>query len=172
MLASGTKLRRALLAQEREIERLEEAVRALRGRHLELRAAVDKEWDIAARPGAAFDSSPPPHDAEPSRHHLRDASVSRAGASQGQAPRDARRFAQLLASEIVLYHAEQVEQGRRHRDLYTRLRVAIDRSRQIYGQRFGPSAAGTLDIFHDELVKALAGGDARLLGAAYPGPSK
>src|SRR5436309_998331 len=43
---------------------------------------------------------------------------------------DARRLAHLLVSELLLHNEAAVIQGRKHRDLYTRLRKEIDRSRQ------------------------------------------
>ena len=77
---------------------------------------------------------------------------------------EARRLARLLVSEIKLYNEEQVEEGRRHRDLYLRLREDIDRSRQIYEERVHDSVRGTTDYFQQELVRSLAGGDPRALG--------
>src|SRR5207249_978315 len=48
---------------------------------------------------------------------------------------DARRFASLLVSELLLYNEEAVIQGRKHRDLEQRLKKEIDRSRQAYQAR-------------------------------------
>jgi len=77
---------------------------------------------------------------------------------------EARRLARLLVSEIKLYNEEQVLEGRRNRDLYVRLKEDIDRSRQIYDERVHESVRTTTDYFHQELVRSLAGGDARALG--------
>ena len=77
---------------------------------------------------------------------------------------EARRLARLLVSEIKLYNEEQVEEGRRNRDVYHRLKEDIDRSRQIYEERVHESVRGATDYFHQELVRSLAGGDARALG--------
>lgn len=77
---------------------------------------------------------------------------------------EARRLARLLVSEIKLYNEEQVEEGRRHRDLYLRLKEDIDRSRQIYDERVHESVRGTADYFQQELIRSLAGGDPRALG--------
>ncbi|MBP1642094.1 MAG: hypothetical protein H6Q03_763, partial [Acidobacteria bacterium] len=77
---------------------------------------------------------------------------------------EARRLARLLVSEIKLYNEEQVIEGRRNRDLYVRLREDIDRSRQIYDERVHDSVRSATDYFHQELVRSLAGGDARALG--------
>ncbi len=77
---------------------------------------------------------------------------------------EARRLARLLVSEIKLYNEEQVDEGRRHRDLYLRLKEDIDRSRQIYDERVHDSVRGTTDYFQQELIRSLAGGDPRALG--------
>ncbi len=82
---------------------------------------------------------------------------------------DARRFARLLVSEIKLYNEKKVEEGRQSRDLYERLREAIDRSREMYDKRVQPPVAEKFDYFHYELVNALAEGDADRLGAGYSG---
>jgi len=67
-------------------------------------------------------------------------------------------------SEIKLYNEENVLEGRRNRDLYARLREDIDRSRQIYDERVHESVRQGTDYFQQELVRSLAGGDARALG--------
>lgn len=78
---------------------------------------------------------------------------------------DARRFARLLVSEILLYNEEAVVQGRRHRDLGRRLEKEIDRSRKAYESRFPRSTYGT-DYFGEEIVRTIAQGDRSLLGGA------
>ena len=82
---------------------------------------------------------------------------------------DARRFARLLVSEIKLYNEKKVLEGRQSRDLYDRLREAIDRSREMYDKRVQPPVAARFDYFHYELLNALAEGNAERLGANYPG---
>jgi molecular chaperone GrpE (heat shock protein) len=77
---------------------------------------------------------------------------------------EARRLARLLVSEIKLYNEEQVEEGRRKRDVYERLREDIDRSRQMYEERVEQRILKTTDYFYQELVRILAAGDARALG--------
>lgn len=84
---------------------------------------------------------------------------------------DARRFARLLVSEIKLYNEKKVIEGREARDLYERLREAIDRSREMYDKRVQPPVAAKFDYFHYEIVNALADGSAGRLGAGYPGPT-
>ncbi|HEU4402582.1 MAG TPA: hypothetical protein VFT43_10805, partial [Candidatus Polarisedimenticolia bacterium] len=78
---------------------------------------------------------------------------------------DARRFAHLLVSELLLYNEEAVVQGRRHRDLYQRLQKEIDRSRQAYQARLSGRQTGASDYFDEELVRLLAQGDPSLLGS-------
>jgi hypothetical protein len=75
----------------------------------------------------------------------------------------ARRYARLLVSEIKLYHESAVVDGRRDRDLATRLGGEIARARVMYEQRVPPDVRGRADYFHDELVRTLADGDAGLL---------
>jgi hypothetical protein len=77
---------------------------------------------------------------------------------------EARRLARLLVSEIKLYNEEQVEEGRRNRDLYERLKEDIDRSRQMYEERVDPRILRSTDYFYQELVRILASGDSRTLG--------
>lgn len=80
---------------------------------------------------------------------------------------NARRFARLLVSEIKLYNEQKVNEGRESRDLYDRLREAIDRSRDMYDKRIEPSVASKFDYFDYELVNDLAEGDQAKLGANY-----
>jgi len=87
-----------------------------------------------------------------------------ARSSSDPAQEEAKRLARLLISEIRLYNEEQVLEGRRHRDLYHRLKDDIDRSRQIYDERVDPRVRAEVDYFQQELVRSLAGGDPRALG--------
>ena len=82
---------------------------------------------------------------------------------------DARRFARLLVSEIKLYNEKKVQEGRESRDLYDRLRDAIDRSREMYDKRVQPPVAAKFDYFHYEVVNSLGEGDEMRLGSNYPG---
>ncbi|HEY8020936.1 MAG TPA: hypothetical protein VIH93_07535, partial [Thermoanaerobaculia bacterium] len=77
---------------------------------------------------------------------------------------EARRLARLLVSEIKLYNEEQVDEGRRNRDLYERLKEDIDRSRQMYEERVDPRVLRSTDYFYQELVRILAAGDSKALG--------
>jgi hypothetical protein len=93
-----------------------------------------------------------------------------ASETEQRAHNDARRFARLLVSEIKLYNAAKVNDGRRYFDLYERLREEIDRSRKVYDKRVSPSVAARFDYFYDELVQTLAEGDPSKLGNNCPGP--
>jgi hypothetical protein len=79
--------------------------------------------------------------------------------------RKARRFAKLLVDEIKLYNQQKVEEGVKNRDLYSRLKVEIQKSRESYQRRYGNSVAASNDYFGEELVRVLAGNDPALLGS-------
>jgi hypothetical protein len=91
--------------------------------------------------------------------------------AEQKAHKDARRFARLLVSDIELYNKAKLAEGRKNKDLYKRMKLDIDRSRQTFEQRFGKTVGKQFDYFHDELVRTLAGNDPSLLGSGYPGPS-
>ena len=93
-----------------------------------------------------------------------------ASETEQRAHNDARRFARLLVSEIKLYNAAKVNDGRRNYDLYDRLKDEIDRSRKVYDKRVSPAVAARFDYFYDELVQTLAEGDPSKLGNNCPGP--
>jgi hypothetical protein len=93
-----------------------------------------------------------------------------ASETEQRAHNDARRFARLLVSEIKLYNAAKVNEGRRNFDLYDRLKDEIDRSRKVYDKRVSPAVASRFDYFYDELVQTLAEGDPAKLGPGCPGP--
>ena len=77
---------------------------------------------------------------------------------------EARRLARLLVTEIKLYNEEQVEEGRRGRNIYRTLKEDIDRSRQIYDERVDEAIRADTDYFREELVKILAAGDNDVMG--------
>jgi hypothetical protein len=80
---------------------------------------------------------------------------------------EAHRIARLLVQEIVLYNQAALVEGRKHKDLYNRLRDDIDRSRAAYDRRVSPKVAE--DFFYAEMVTVLGEGDASRLGNC-PGP--
>jgi hypothetical protein len=127
-----------------------------------------------ARPAPAAPSAPTAHplggDDKPSTQFVPPAGVSRGNAFGGGQSDDvkrhdeARRFARLLVSEIKLYNEAKVEQGRKNKDLYERLKEDIDRSRQMYDERIHEDVRKTSNYFYDELVRILADGNSDSLG--------
>jgi hypothetical protein len=76
---------------------------------------------------------------------------------------DARRFASLLVSELLLYNEEAVIQGRKQRDLSHRLAREIERTRQAYAARLPTGLRTAPRYLEDELLRVLADGDEALL---------
>ncbi len=103
--------------------------------------------DLEEGPGWAFATSTAPADSADETLH-----------------EEAQRLARLLVTEIKLYNEEEVEEGRRNRNIYQTLREDINRSRQIYEERINEKIRAETDYFHEELVRILAGGDADALG--------
>jgi hypothetical protein len=81
-----------------------------------------------------------------------------------KAHEDAKRFARLVVSEIKLYNEAKVNEGRRNKDIYERLKEDIERGRQMYHDRVPPHVRESTNYFYDELVRILAGGDQSALG--------
>jgi hypothetical protein len=77
---------------------------------------------------------------------------------------DAKRFARLVVSEIKLYNEAKVNEGRRAKDIYERLKEDIERGRQMYADRVPANVRDHTNYFYDELVRILAGGDPSALG--------
>jgi len=132
------------------------------------------------RPAPAPAPAPPPaapptnpsiaSEERPTTQYVPPAGVGRGAAFQSPQSEDAkkhdeaRRFARLLVSEIKLYNESKVEQGRKNRDLYERLKEDIDRSRQMYDDRIADEVRKSSNYFYDELVRILADGNAEALG--------
>ena len=57
-----------------------------------------------------------------------------------------------------------MDQGRRNKDIYERLKEDIDRSRQMYDERVSEGIRKSSNYFYDELVRILADGDSEALG--------
>jgi hypothetical protein len=104
----------------------------------------------AARPAAP---PPPPPPAAPAM-----------SPEENKAHEDAKRFARLVVSEIKLYNEAKVNEGRRNKDIYERLKEDIERGRQMYADRVAPPVRDSTNYFYDELVRILAGGDQSALG--------
>ncbi len=81
--------------------------------------------------------------------------------------RKAQRFARLLVDEIKLYNQAKVAEGRRHKDLYDRLKDDIEKSRATFQKRYGSTAAASGDYFQKEVVRSLAEDDLSVMGASF-----
>src|SRR5579872_1361534 len=81
--------------------------------------------------------------------------------------RKAQRFARLLVDEIKLYNQAKVNEGRRHKDLYDRLKEDIDKSRATFQKRYGSTAAASGDYFQKEVVRSLAEDDFSVMGPNF-----
>jgi hypothetical protein len=77
---------------------------------------------------------------------------------------DAKRFARLVVSEIKLYNEAKVNEGRKNKDIYERLKEDIERGRHMYHERVAAPVRESTNYFYDELVRILAGGDQSALG--------
>jgi len=81
--------------------------------------------------------------------------------------RKAQRFARLLVDEVKLYNQAKVAEGRKHKDLYDRLKEAIEKSRGTYQKRYGNTVAASGDYFQHEVVRSLAEDDVSIMGANF-----
>lgn len=118
---------------------------------------------IPTPPGAAASEPPPPPAAAPSS----------AADASGLSPEDqevhkkAKRFAKLLVDEIKLYNQAKVTEGRQNKDLYSRLKEDIDKSRNTYDKRYGATVAASAGYFSSEVIRILADNDASALGDGF-----
>jgi hypothetical protein len=81
--------------------------------------------------------------------------------------RKAQRFARLLVDEIKLYNQAKVNEGRRNKDLYDRLKEDIEKSRATFQKRYGSIAAASGDYFQREVVRSLAEDDLSVMGDSF-----
>ncbi len=81
--------------------------------------------------------------------------------------RKAQRFARLLVDEIKLYNQAKVNEGRRNKDLYDRLKEDIEKSRSTFTKRYGNTAAASGDYFQKEVVRSLAEDDLSVMGSSF-----
>ena len=79
----------------------------------------------------------------------------------------AQRFARLLVDEIKLYNQAKVSEGRKHKDLYDRLKETIEKSRATYQKRYGNTPAGSGNYFQHEIIRSLAEDDLSIMGANF-----
>jgi hypothetical protein len=106
-----------------------------------------------AAPAAAAPQTIPPRPAAPA-----------VAPEDQKAHDDAKRFARLVVSEIKLYNEAKVNEGRKNKDIYERLKEDIERGRHMYHERVAAPVRDSTNYFYDELVRILAGGDQSALG--------
>ena len=88
--------------------------------------------------------------------------------AEAEVHKKARRFAKLLVDEIRLYNLAKVNEGRKEKNLYDRLREDIEKSRATYDKRYSSTTAASVDYFTEELIRVLADNDISLMGASFP----
>jgi len=115
---------------------------------------------VEAEPALEAEPAPPP-EAEP-------AAAPSMSPEQQETLRKAQRFARLLIDEIKLYNQAKVTEGRKNKDVYDRLKDAIEKSRATYQKRYGNTVATASDYFQHELVRSLAEDDISIMGANFP----
>ena len=81
--------------------------------------------------------------------------------------RKAQRFARLLVDEVKLYNQAKVAEGRKNKDLYDRLKDAIEKSRATYQKRYGNTVAASANYFQHEIIRSLAEDDLSIMGANF-----
>ena len=77
----------------------------------------------------------------------------------------AKRIARLLVSDIKLYNEAAITEGKKHNDIYARLKEDIDRAQQTYNERVPASIRQVTNYFQEELVRSIADGRPEALGA-------
>lgn len=102
-------------------------------------------------------------------HHEAPAHAATDGAhgADAEVHKKAKRFAKLLVDEIKLYNQQKVNEGRKNKDLYSRLKEDIEKSRASYDKRYGGTAAAGGNYFNEEVVRILAENDEAVLGSGF-----
>jgi hypothetical protein len=95
------------------------------------------------------------------------ASISSFSPEDQDVHRKASRFARLLVDEIKLYNQAKVAEGRKNKDLYDRLKEAIEKSRATYQKRYGNTVAASGNYFQHEIIRSLAEDDLSIMGANF-----
>jgi len=148
------------------------------------------EPSVPARPEAPFAPPPPPADSslDLAMNLLQEtAGATPAGAlpppaaepsfniqnlptDQQELHRRAYRVAKVSMQDIQMLRPDDVQLGRKNKDLCVRLRDDIEKAHKEYDRRFQPILTHPVDYFYDWMVEILAGGDPAALGE-YPYPS-
>ncbi len=155
----------SLAADKLALEARREAPEAVAHSDVEIRIPPMAETDDDAPATEILEPDPLDEELEYASF-ARESSTGSAGLSpeETRLHEDARRFARLLVSELLLYNEDVVVVGRKQRDIYDRLKDEIDRSRQAYDQRVPEPIRSSTDYFKEELIRTLAQGDALALG--------
>jgi hypothetical protein len=134
--------------------------RKLRGPRADIGHAVRQETADPARGAANPDSATSAPEAPASLEPVPEP-VERG--PDARAWEEARRFARLIATDILLYNEETVIMGRRNRDLGRRLGDQIERGRETFLRRFPDLGDRGLLILREALDRVLGAGDSTLL---------
>jgi hypothetical protein len=130
--------------------------------HAPTASPVVAEQAMAAAAAADVESAP-----LPTKPESRAPEPPPASQEDAEIHRKAQRFARLLLDEIKLYNQVKVTEGRKHKDLYDRLKEDIDKSRMTYQKRYGNTAASSGDYLNQELLRSLAEDDISLMGPNF-----
>ena len=147
---------------EREVSWMPDAIclmTSLAGLNLEVLPVRQKHPRFAGEPEVIVEEADGPATPAPDDAPAVAATVESVDPEQEALREEALRFARLLVSEIVLYNAAELEEGRRLKNIYARLKDEIDRSHQMFEERFSSRGPGANDFFRNELVRVLAEGD-------------
>ncbi len=125
---------------------------------VELEHAHAEPIHVGHASGHAQPDANPVHDTQP------EASLS---PEDQDVHRKAQRFSRLLVDEIKLYNQAQVAEGRKNKDLYDRLKEAIEKSRGTYQKRYGSTVAASGNYFQHEIIRSLAEDDPSIMGANF-----
>ena len=129
-------------------------------------AAVASAAAAAAAPAPQPEPPPPAIEAPPAPLAVSEPEVVIAPGDE-EIHKKAKRFAKLLVDEIKLYNQAKVNEGRKRKDLYERLKDDIDKSRATYDKRYGSTPAASANYFTREVVRILADNDPTLLGSNF-----
>jgi len=140
---------------------------------MEAPAIVAQSHAAIAEPEAAVVEIDPPL-AEPAAvSHAQIDSITETPPPPSMSPEDqdvhrkAQRFSRLLVDEIKLYNQAKVAEGRKNKDLYDRLKEAIEKSRATYQKRYGNTVAASANYFQHEIIRSLAEDDLSIMGANF-----
>lgn len=134
--------------------------RRLRGPRADTAQAVRQESASPAREEAAPDSATTAVEAPAALEPVPEPADR---GPDARAWEEARRFARLIATDILLYNEETVIMGRKHRDLGRRLGDQIERGRETFLRRFPDLGDRGLAILREALDRVLGAGDSSLL---------